>query len=294
MPFRQSAVVTSLDLATGRINLKQAAVFFDQVHVVEVPLGEVHELPLIVGPSYDYLLERGLLTRSHWREEANEKLLLGYQVRSIFSASVFTPERNKPAYWEYGCSGLVRLAAARLSARDPDRTYVPITQTSFFQSKPEMVARFEAELPSTPPKKVQAITWTFDQVPAPSDNTPWEDIFDYRKDSRTQGHCLQLRRWIQKNADASNASELAESLQHDLSLLEERMRFHRIKSTLVRVDATLPFLNILGNLLTLRFGDLVRPAVTAAKSEIDLSSAELALTSDPLYMMADIRRRLQG
>jgi hypothetical protein len=45
---------------------------------------------------------------------------------------------------------------------------------------------------------------------------------------------------------------LAVSLQHDLHLLEERMRLLCIKSTLVRVDATLPFLNVLGNLLTLK------------------------------------------
>ena len=45
MAFKQSAVITRVDIASGRVSLKQAAVFFDQVHVVEVPLGVVHAAP---------------------------------------------------------------------------------------------------------------------------------------------------------------------------------------------------------------------------------------------------------
>ena len=55
MAFKQSAVITRVDIASGRVSLKQAAVFFDQVHGVEVPLGDVHELSLIVGRDFDLL-----------------------------------------------------------------------------------------------------------------------------------------------------------------------------------------------------------------------------------------------
>ena len=291
MAFRQSAVVTSFDLESGRVNLKQAAIFFDQIHVVEDPTAKVSGLPLLIGDDYDFLVEEGLLSPSYWRDEAKDGQLLGRQATNAFALGLFSSQEDRLAFDEFGRSALVRLAAARLSVADSTRIYVPIAQSSNYRKNPEIVAKYEAEIDRSPTERTQATIWTFDHVPAPADSTPWEDIIGYRNDSATADYFVRLRHWIQSYSNATDGTELADSLRCDLKELEQRLKLHKMQSTVVRLEATLPFLDVLGNILTLKFGELGRPLVSVAKAEIELRSVELELQCDPLYVIADIKRR---
>lgn len=69
------------------------------------------------------------------------------------------------------------------------------------------------------------------EIPAPSDSTPWENIEDFRRDQKSRAEFSRLKQWINKMGKTGlKQYEVADELREIIYSYEERMKLHRIKA----------------------------------------------------------------
>src|SRR5207248_3213321 len=67
-------------------------------------------------------------------------------------------------------------------------------------------------------------------MPVPSDDTPWEQVFEFRADPMNRHSFLALRNWIAETARADlTPGEIAEKLEYLMSQYRRQMRLHELK-----------------------------------------------------------------
>jgi hypothetical protein len=114
------------------------------------------------------------------------------------------------------------------------------------------------------------------KFPIPSEQTPWEQIIEFRKDRDVQARYLALRRWINK-AVRSNLSiaELSDELDYLTNRYEEYMRISRMEYRWksLRTLLSIPVDWVIGG-LTLNPRKLARP-FELKERQIALLKAEL-------------------
>lgn len=116
-----------------------------------------------------------------------------------------------------------------------------------------------------------------DKLPLPNDETPWEQIIDYRNDTETQSQLLSLRRWISKissqNLPPAEIEEEFESLTNDF---QKHMNFHKMKANTETLEVMVKApLEIIENLVKLKFSKIPEPLFALKKRQINLMEAEL-------------------
>ena len=91
------------------------------------------------------------------------------------------------------------------------------------------------------------------KLPLPSNETPWEQIIDYRNDPENQKNLLNLRRWIRKiSTEVSSSAEIEEELEWLMSEFQNHMRLHKIKANTETLEVIVKApLEIIENLIKL-------------------------------------------
>jgi hypothetical protein len=115
-------------------------------------------------------------------------------------------------------------------------------------------------------------------MPIPNDETPWEDIIEFRNDPDSMKRLRRLRVWTRKFAKATTATSLPEMKEEVEVLLdeyEEHMKLHRMK---VNKGATETLLTIAGkvpeDLVKFKWGDLAKLPFILGERKISLLEAE--------------------
>lgn len=132
-----------------------------------------------------------------------------------------------------------------------------------------------SKIPSS--RKSEVARVAIDKLPIPDETTPWEQILDFRNDPDNQSALLNLRRWV-RNISSENltASEIEEELEWLLNEFENNMKLHKIKANTNTIEVWIKTpLEVLENLLTLKFSKLVDPLFAVKKRSISLMEAEL-------------------
>ncbi|SPF53318.1 hypothetical protein SBA4_5570011 [Candidatus Sulfopaludibacter sp. SbA4] len=69
--------------------------------------------------------------------------------------------------------------------------------------------------------------------PEPDEDTPWEQIVEFRSDPDSRTQVLALRRWMSKGAQQNlSATEIADEIEWLISEYQAHMRLHRMKITM--------------------------------------------------------------
>jgi len=135
--------------------------------------------------------------------------------------------------------------------------------------------QYTRELPNS--NKSDVIQIVIRKLPLPNNETPWEQIIDYRNDSNTQDHLLSLRSWISRishqNLPLTEIEEELESLTNDF---QKHMSFHKMKANteILEVMVKVPF-EIIENLIKLKLSKIPEPLFALKKRQINLMEAEL-------------------
>lgn len=111
------------------------------------------------------------------------------------------------------------------------------------------------------------------KLPLPNNETPWEQIIDYRNDSENQKNLLNLRRWIRKiSSENLPPAEIEEELEWLMNEFQNHMKFHKMKANTetLEVIAKAPL-----ELLELQFSKITEPLFALKKRQINLMEAEL-------------------
>lgn len=115
------------------------------------------------------------------------------------------------------------------------------------------------------------------KLPLPSNDTPWEQIIDYRNDPENQERLRDLRKWIRKTSSESiSLNEIESEIEWLMSEFQRHMKIHKMKAnteTLEIITKT-PFETI-ENILKLKLSKLPEPLFALKKRQIKLLEAEL-------------------
>ena len=189
-------------------------------------------------------------------------------VRFINLTESFTQDANKLI--EY-------LGSSQIKRETIIARFVSI-KTMYFEKTDAVSLVPSYEFPKVPASRRSDVAKvTINKLPIPDENTPWEQIIDFRSDSENQLALLRLRRWIRKIASENlSALEIEEELEWLLHEYENNLHLHKIKSNTNAVEIWVKSpLEVLENLVTLKFSKIVDPLFAIKKRKISLLEAEL-------------------
>lgn len=114
-------------------------------------------------------------------------------------------------------------------------------------------------------------------LPIPDEQTPWEQIVEFRNDVESQHRFLDLRNWMNEISRAEvSALEIEQKLEYLLSQYERHMALHKMKinrgvfETLVVSTG-----EILENIMKFKWGTLAKSLFSISRTRIATLEAEL-------------------
>jgi hypothetical protein len=132
-------------------------------------------------------------------------------------------------------------------------------------------------------------------LPIPDDQTPWEDIIEFRNDPESKKRLKALRVWTRKFAKATTATSLAEMTEEIEVLLdeyEEHMKLHGMK---VNKGAAETLLTVAGrvaeDLVKLKWCELAKLPFIFKERRISLLEAEAKAPNRELAFISMARSR---
>ncbi len=134
---------------------------------------------------------------------------------------------------------------------------------------------YTRDLPNSSKSNVAQIV--ISKLPLPNDETPWEQLIDYRNDSDNQKNLLNLRRWIRRiSAENLSQAEIEEELEWLMNEFQSHMKVHKMKTNTETLEVIVKILpETIENLIKLRFSKLPEPFFAVKKRQINLMEAEL-------------------
>jgi hypothetical protein len=279
-------------------NLKQEALLFDQIGIYKLSNfyrtleDSVHlfnrfvpnspNKPEIIISELEWLQQKGVifelkikeeLSESHFRhldpntgqkyEDAKNLLRKVIEIQTLDLKNVDGEKRKLELIREQQVALLRLMSIVMETARG-------ITTVTTFPS-----SEYAAQLPNSSKGNVAQIV--INNLPLPSNETPWEQIIDYRDDSETQKHLSSLRRWISRTSKQNLSSlEIEEEIESLIYDFQEHMKFHKMKINTETLEVLVnSSADVIGNLLTLKFSKLLDPLFAIKKRQLSLLEAEI-------------------
>jgi hypothetical protein len=126
------------------------------------------------------------------------------------------------------------------------------------------------EIPKT--TKEKAYTIIHNLIPTPTENTPWEKIFDFNEDVESKRTLLRLRNWINELPEIIKQSEIEDKINYLLHEYESSLKRHKISSklsTFKTIVNTIP--TALSEVVRLRFDKAVDAFFAIAEQEVNFT-----------------------
>jgi len=276
-------------------DLKKYSLFFDKIYVPEY---EVIQLRKYVGPKsmfsqgyidsitpilseMEYLIEIGIVATF-------EALLPSYvfddkpevcdELKIVIEAfqkkwdvnlradelNLRTHDKSRDEFYEYYNDYMdlyIRLACVAYSAKIPNLFPILKTQRSF-------------ELTN---KNSAVLCFTLEKIPVPSDNTPWEQIIDFRKDEDSQNKYYALIHWANQVASSNKPlHEVEDEYNYLYSEYCKAFDIHKMKSSftaweILMTGAIDSFMSLQG------FSSVIRNLFSISKTRIQVKEEEMKL-----------------
>jgi hypothetical protein len=117
----------------------------------------------------------------------------------------------------------------------------------------------------------------FNNFPTPSEDTPWEQILEYRADPDSRANFFALRDWINEITHASlSPIEIEEKLEHLLAQYERHLKLHKMKTNKGVVETVLTSgAGFAENLCKGNFSKIANMLFTAKHRKLALYEGEL-------------------
>lgn len=290
--FNQKLVTTSITLKDGKLDLKAAALFYDQLVILDHPLFGV-SVENLIGQDIKFLREAGFIDIQPIRSMSSYNLNpvmepLLEATSSKMLESLFAPDDKRRPYVQIGANGLARLEAAQLAQDNPGIHFVPYvhgkTPLSISAKPPVLGAEriaFATEL-------------LFKHIPVPTLDTRWSDIIEFRNRDETRFFATRMQRWLRNATSEANNSYFVRDLELDLHSLEEELRDAKIGLRVARFRMLVVALDAFHEGLKMLIGKLgaaAKPPLDITEQLTKISDIEKKLEKEPLYLIADVRSR---
>jgi len=163
--------------------------------------------------------------------------------------------------------------------------------TNHFNSTP-IIQKFN-EFEGYETKKQKIINIFYNKIPLPSDQCPWEEIFNFKNDETSIGFLKGLKHFINcLSNDIRPINEIEDELEWRLFKYEEALRLHRLKTE----NSTLKIILMIGaeileNLPRLRFSKIIQSFYKLKENKIELLEAELKTEGSELAYISRAKKR---
>lgn len=126
-------------------------------------------------------------------------------------------------------------------------------------------------------------------LPVPSQQTPWEQILEYRGDPDSKSKFLALRDWTTKVAKSNLSNrEIEDNLEYLLDQYSRHLDLHKMKTTRSTLETVVvTTAELLENLITIKWSKAASLLFSIRKRKIELMEAE---SSSPGREVAFIRK----
>jgi hypothetical protein len=294
-------------------NLKQQALFFDQIGIYKLSnfyksLRESTELLNKFAPSFSQHKAETIITELEWLQQKNIIFELRLEEELSDTNSKFLQSRGGQKFEdakkllkrivEFPPSELrsIEDQAHRLDLLKAQHFAILRLMSIFMEAARGITAvttfpyfEYAAELPNSSKSDVAQVV--ISKLPMPDNETPWEQIIDYRDDEDNQKNLLNLRRWITKISTENLSSvEIEEELEWLLNKFKDHMKIHNLKANTETLELVVKILpETIENLIKLRFSKLPEPFFALKKRQINLMEAELNAPGREMSYVIKIR-----
>lgn len=277
-------------------NLKQQALLFDQIgffklsrfyEILEETLGEFkNTYPTVlnkvetIASELRWLQQEGLIFELNLKEELSNLPDMKQQFGQKFKDAqnllnkVITIQNLdlKNVKDEIQHADLIaeqQISLLRLLAIIMEATKDVTAVTTFPYSK------YAYELPNSQKGYIAQIV--INKFPIPNNETPWEQIIDYRNDPENQNNLLGLRQWIRKvSKEDLSKTEIEDEIEWRINEFQNHMKFHKMRANTETLEVIVKApLEIIENLIRLKFSKIPDPFFAFKKRQINLMEAEL-------------------
>jgi hypothetical protein len=138
-----------------------------------------------------------------------------------------------------------------------------------FQPHQENISRQQTE---------STLRVTINSLPLPSNDSPWEDVLNFKKDMR-DNKLWDLHRFLRDlSTKRQTEAEIKDDIEWTLNEYGKAMRLHRLKFAQSAIEVYLiPALEILENLMKFKWSEIAKALLSAGKREIEMLEEESKL-----------------
>lgn len=288
--FKQQVITSSVAVANGSADLKALASFYDRIIILDGSAFRT-DVREAVGLEIDYLVNEGIIDIRPIPAVFEVALPKKYDelVEDTYNqslASLFAAEHSadKVKTIALAASGLARLEAIRQRSANPGVTFVPhVLAESLMSSKVSTQLQEDRSL--------EVMELVFRKMPIPAEDTPWQDILDFRNDDYTKFSAFNLYRWMHGNFKEQDFAMLEGTLEVELFELTKLIEIHRKKVRYLPIKILATLSDAVTSLLSLHAFSAIS-SIDVRKVMIDLMDAELKIRSQDLYFLFAAHKQL--
>lgn len=298
-----SAVLTDTALARGSLDLKHAALLYDQIIVLRTEEArfdanqKAKSVKRMLGRDHDFLLDRGVV--SVVDDQADPYLVSEnptyaahrHEVKvGICNWLLLRADQAEP-YVRRAASG----ASRSFSLAYELKHQAPCTPIVFGAHL--KLDSSEATAPPEPQeaRMAAAFALTLRALPMPSAQTSWQQILEFRADPESREAFLDLRLWLNDSLrQGLGPIDLQLRLESQLQRYERALKQHRIRCSLRRLQAivTAP-LSFAEKVVKLQWSDAAKSLFEVATQELDFMKEEGQLANRDLRYLVLARDALE-
>lgn len=144
-----------------------------------------------------------------------------------------------------------------------------------------------------PPSKQTHPVWSvvLKELPQLDTRAPWEDVFGFRQEERTQHLIRSLRRWTRKIVSENwTAAELEDEIKELIYDYEQHMRASRISGVKEALEIVTGAAELAEDIIKLRFGKLAKQAAAILNRHTVLLREEVAAPGRELALIPETKQ----
>lgn len=139
--------------------------------------------------------------------------------------------------------------------------------------------------------KDEVVKVVLHSLPIPDDNTPWEQVIEYRSDPDSQSKFLALRHWMSEVARAElTPDEVELKLERLIDQYQRHMRLHRMKTNVGTLETVVTTgAEFLGDLVSFKWGKAAEALFSLRRRRVALLEGELTAPGNEVAYIVKAR-----
>jgi hypothetical protein len=248
--------------------LKQQALLFDKFYVYGLDSIDYLEIPENHKADALFLREKGILNelpQDVWNavcDDAHKSSLYPILVKQLSTGGTLDLEIDHDYWSRFAATALCRMRS------------IEATPICYFDFPPE----FQPHQANISEHRTEStLRLALNSLPLPSNDSPWEDVLNFKKDMRDKQ--WDLHRFLRDLSTKTQSEvEIKDDIEWTLNEYRKAMHLHKLKfaQSAIEVYLIAP-LEILLNLITLKWSQIATAVLSPGKREIEMLEAESKL-----------------